>query len=282
MTFNRVTRRLLTRLQKADRPQVVDITESVHILAQAGLVEYEAYQTWPDMVLAWATPLTGEFDVKPACATVVVKKSTNDRVKAEAKEYLRNVTESINREQNAPRDMLITICQLDQLLDEAQRVSDLMTEEANSLHATVDQKDQEILTLRAELNRVHDEYTWLISRKQKPTKERTMAKFTISVDEITDDGLVVRGVQLSVDGVEVATVERIARKFVDSLGPYNATGAEVTGASPVHEHVCKCEASNGDKRPGTAATYHDRSTVDRREKERGTPDTSSAFAPEVD
>ena len=103
---------------------------------------------------------------------------------------------------------------------------------------------------------MHDEYTWLASRKQKTYKsidrkgkEQTVAKFTISVDEITDDGLVVRGVQLSVDGVEEATIERIARKFVDSLGPYNATGAEVTGASPMHEHVCKCEASNGDKRP---------------------------------
>ena len=87
-----------------------------------------------------------------------------------------------------------------------------------------------------------------------------MAKFTIGVDEITDDGLVMHGVQLFVDGVEEATVERIARKFVDALGPYNATGAEVTWASPMHEHVCKCEASNGDKRPGTGATYHDRCT----------------------
>ena len=52
MKFNRTTRRLLERLQKADGPQVIDITESVHILAQAGLVEYEAYTYWPNVVLA--------------------------------------------------------------------------------------------------------------------------------------------------------------------------------------------------------------------------------------
>ena len=37
-------------------------------------------------------------------------------------------------------------------------------------------------------------------------------------------------------------------------------------------HVCKCEASNGDKRPGTAATYTSRDK----------PAKSDAFAPDVD
>ena len=40
-------------------------------------------------------------------------------------------------------------------------------------------------------------------------------------------------------------------------------------ARTVHEHGCKCEASNGDKRPGT---------VDRRE----TGERSNAYAPTVD
>ena len=82
-----------------------------------------------------------------------------------AKEYLRNVTESINREQNAPRDMLITICQLEQELGETQRVSD-------------------------------PEYTELASRKQKPTndlKEQTMAKVSIDVQDVTLGGGVVVG-----------------------------------------------------------------------------------------
>ena len=45
-------------------------------------------------------------------------------------------------------------------------------------------------------------------------------------------------------------------------------------------HVCKCEASNGDKRPGTAATYSDKVFTDQlvsRGKRSG-----NAFAPNVD
>lgn len=62
MKLDRNTRRLLTHLQKVGVPQVTDIPEAIHILAQAGLIEYEAYKCFPDMVRAWAVPLTGEVD----------------------------------------------------------------------------------------------------------------------------------------------------------------------------------------------------------------------------
>lgn len=62
MKLDRNTRRLLTHLQEAGVPQVTDIPEAIHILAQAGLIEYEAYKCFPDMVRAWAVPLTGEVD----------------------------------------------------------------------------------------------------------------------------------------------------------------------------------------------------------------------------
>ena len=98
MKFNRTTRRLLEYLQKANRPKVIDIIESVHILAQAGLVEYEAYQVWPDMVLAWAAPLTDSLHTKPKSAPA----------KCDKEEYLRRIVESTRREQDAPNDMLDT------------------------------------------------------------------------------------------------------------------------------------------------------------------------------
>lgn len=170
MTLDRITRRVLTRLQKADSPQVIDITESVHILAQAGLVEYEAHQTFPDMVLAWAVMLTGEVD-------------------------------------------------------------------------TDEQKDQEILTLRAEINRVHDEYTWFASRKQKPTKEQTMAKVSIDVQDVALGGGVVVGsaiISVEVPDDAIATIATMYERCLPLI--FRRT---------THEHVCKCEASNGDKRPQT-------------------------------
>ena len=95
-----------------------------------------------------------------------------------------------------------------------------------------------------------------------------MAKFAIGIDEITDNGLAVRGVHLSVDGIDEEAVERLARKFVDALGPYNASGS---AAEEVNASYCKCEASNGDKRPGTAATYSSRGKR-----------SGNAFAPDVD
>ena len=180
MTFNRVTRRLLTRLQKADRPQVLDITEPVHILAQSGLIEYEEYQGCPDMVLAWAVPRTGEVDAEP--------------------KY------------------------------------------------------------------VADEYSWLSSRKQKPTKEQTMAKVSIDVQNITLGGNIVVG-------SAIISVEVPDDAFATMATMYERCLPLIFGRAV---HVCKCEASNGDKRPGTAATYHDRG------KERGTPAKANAFAPEVD
>ena len=164
MKFNRTTRRLLEYLQKANRPKVIDIIESVHILAQAGLVEYEAYQAWPDMVLAWAAPLT-------------------------------------------------------------------------------------------------DEYTWLASRKQNPTKEQTMATITLDIETMNVDSL----------GAKMQGVI-IRAEVPDSDLPAFLTLVSKL-ATNKESHVCKCEASNGDKRPGTAATYHGRG------KERGTPDKPNAFTP---
>ena len=135
-----------------------------------------------------------------------------------AKEYLRNVTESINREQNAPRDMLITICQLEQELGETQRVSD-------------------------------PEYTELASRKQKPTndlKEQTMAKVSIDVQDVTLWGGVVVGsaiISVEVPDDAFATIATMYERCLPLILSHTT--------HTTHEHVCKCEASNDDKRPGT-------------------------------
>lgn len=166
MKLDRASRRLLERLQKAGGPQVMAITESIHILVQAGLIEYEAYQDWPNVVLVWAIP---------------------------------------------------------QVLD-----------------------------------CVHDEYTWLASRKQKTYKgkEQTMAKVSIDVQDVTLGGGVMVGSAIISVEVPDDALAIMATTYERCL-PLIFSRAVHTP----HEHVCKCEASNGDKRPGTAATYRDRSDV---------------------
>ena len=150
MKLDRASRRLLERLQKAGGPQVMAITESIHILAQAGLIEYEAYQDWPNVVLAWAV--------------------------------------------------------------------------------------------------VHDEYTWLASRKQKTYKgkEQTMAKVSIDVQDVTLGGGVVVGSAIISVEVPDDALAILATTYERCLPLIFSRAAHTT-----YEHVCKCEASNGDKRPGT-------------------------------
>ena len=217
MKFNRTTRRLLEYLQKANRPKVIDIIESVHILAQAGLVEYEAYQVWPDMVLAWAAPLTDSLHTKPKSAPA----------KCDKEEYLRRIVEgfdckekSTRREQDAPKDMLDTICQLEQEADElTQLVGELYREPVIKAKA---------------------EYTWLASRNNNPVKENTMATITLDIETMNVDSL----------GAKMQGVIIRAEVPDSDLPAFLTLVSKLT--TNKESHVCKCEASNGDKRPQTS------------------------------
>ena len=216
MKFNRTTRRLLEYLQKANRPKVIDIIESVHILAQAGLVEYEAYQVWPDMVLAWAAPLTDSLHTKPKSAPA----------RCDKEEYLRHVVESTRREQDAPNDMLDTICQLEQEADE-------LTQLVGELYRERDQAKAE--------------YTWLASRNNNPVrdlterrKENTMATITLDIETMNVDSL----------GAKMQGVIIRAEVPNSDLPAFLTLVSKLT--TNKESHVCKCEASNGDKRPQTS------------------------------
>ena len=208
MKFNRTTRRLLEYLQKANRPKVIDIIESVHILAQAGLIEYEAYQVWPDMVLAWAAPLTDSLHTKPKSAPA----------KCDKEEYLRRIVESTRREQDAPNDMLDTICQLEQEADE-------LTQLVGELYRERDQA-------KAEYNR-------LASRNNNPVKENTMATITLDIETMNVDSL----------GAKMQGVIIRAEVPNSDLPAFLTLVSKLT--TNKESHVCKCEVSNGDKRPQT-------------------------------
>ena len=170
MKLDRNTRRLLTHLQKVGVPQVTDITESLHILAQAGLIEYEAYKCVPDMVRAWAVLHTGEVD-------------------------------------------------------------------------TDEQKDQEILTLRAELDRFHDEHPCLAPCEAKPTKEIMMAKFDLDMQNVEVSGMKLGSIIVHIDVPDTA---------FDVLATVYKEALPIIFGQIKRDVECRCAAHNGDKHPGTA------------------------------
>lgn len=85
-----------------------------------------------------------------------------------------------------------------------------------------------------------------------------MAKVSIDVQDVTLGG----GVAV---GSAIISVEVPDDAFATIATMYERCLPLIFGRT-THEHVCKCEASNGDKRPGT---------VDRRE----TGERSNAYAP---
>ena len=153
---------------------------------------------------------------------VVAKESADDRVKAEAKEYLRGVTESINREQNAPKDMLVVICQFEQ---------------------EVDQKDMEILTLRAELDRFHDEHPCLAPCEAKPTKEIVMAKFDLDMQNVEVSGVKLGSIIVHIDVPDTA---------FDVLATVYKEALPLIFGQIKRDVECRCAAHNEYKHPTTA------------------------------
>ena len=80
-----------------------------------------------------------------------------------------------------------------------------------------------------------------------------MAKVSIDVQNVTLGGNIVVGSAIvSVDVPDDA--------FATMATMYERCLPIILGHAmhTVREHICKCEASNGDKRPGTAETYGSR------------------------
>ena len=126
-----------------------------------------------------------------------------------------------------------------------------------SVYSERDSLYREILTLRAELDRVHDERS--SDNHSNCKKEIPMATITLDMESMCVDTL----------GAKMQGVV-IRAEVPDSDLPafFTLVSKLPTNKEP---HVCKCEASNGDKRPGTAATYSSRG------KQSG-----NAFAPDLD
>ena len=209
MKLSHAAKRLLARLQNVDSPQVVDATEpAVHTLAKAGLVEYEAHYH-PDLILAWAAPLTDSLHTKPKSAPA----------KCDKEEYLRRIVESTRREQDAPNDMLDTICQLEQEADE---------------------RTQIVGELYRERDQAKAEYNLLASRNNNPVKENTMATITLDIETMNVDSL----------GAKMQGVIIRAEVPDSDLPAFLTLVSKLT--TNKESHVCKCEVSNGDKRPQTS------------------------------
>ncbi len=94
-----------------------------------------------------------------------------------------------------------------------------------------------------------------------------MAKVSIDVQDVTLGGGVVVGSAIISVEVPDDAIATIATMYERCLPLIFSRAVHTT-----HEHVCKCEASNGDKRPGTIDR---RETVGRRE----TRERSNAYAP---
>jgi hypothetical protein len=121
-------------------------------------------------------------------------------------------------------------------IKELEQRNDLLTEECNSLHDTVDQKDKDILLLRGE-------YDWLASRTYKPVKENNMAKLDITMDELGAGDMAVRGVSIVIDGISAEDAARVSLRLLSAIDPMEADDSETP------QHVCTCHASDEDKRP---------------------------------
>ena len=141
-------------------------------------------------------------------------------------------------EGNTDVDHVYTICQLEQEADE-------LTQLVGELYRERDQA-------KAEYNR-------LASRNNNPVKENTMATITLDIETMNVDSL----------GAKMQGVIIRAEVPDSNLPAFLTLVSKLT--TNKESHVCKCEASNGDKRPGTAATYSSRGKR-----------SGNAFAPDVD
>ena len=99
-------------------------------------------------------------------------------------------------------------------------------------------------------------------------KETTMATITLDIETMNVDSL---GAKMQGVIIRAEVPDSDLPAFLTLVSKLT-TNRDLTERRK-ESHVCKCEASNGDKRPGTAATYHGRG------RERGTPDKPNAFAP---
>ena len=102
-----------------------------------------------------------------------------------------------------------------------------------------DKKDKEILTLRAELNRAHDEYSFLASRKPGKAKENNMAKFNLDVQNVTLGGAVVVGSAI----INVEVSDDLFTACVNNLTKLT----EIMFSPP--KSTCTCHVNDEDKRP---------------------------------
>ena len=223
--MNRSERRVFAQVHKCfPRKRQYVLREAIHTLAQQGVIEYEAAQASP-------------------------AKSTGNVWLAQ--EPFCMVTRSPREE-----DMLDTICQLERqanifeaayeaLIEDKKELCETLAERAGELN----RKNKEILTLRAELDRVHNEHS--SDNHNNCKKDTTMATITLDMESMNVDSL----------GAKMQGVVIRAEVPDNDLPAFLTLVSKLT--TNKEPHVCKCEASNGDKRPGTAAK-------------------STAFAPDVD
>lgn len=201
--MNRSERRIIEQVRNCyPRKRQYTLREAIHTLAQQGIIAYEAAQA------TRAPNIVNVWWTTPLTGNEVDIKP----------EYLVEISENLRHNES------------------------LASARIKELEQLVAQKDQEILTLRAELNRVHDEYTWLASRKLKPTKEIVMAKFDLDM-------------QVEVGGVKLGSVIvhiDVPDTAFDGLATVYKEALPIIFGQIKRDVECRCAAHNGDKHPGTA------------------------------
>lgn len=257
------------------------LTEAIHKAAQFGLVSY--YSQDPrgsdGWCYVWATRALRRAVIKQIPDDVLHVWLRNTTTNAEhmlkEQEHVLQCRRETNRKA-AYGDMLETICQLDNYVDETERVNDALNAEIKDLREQLAVQNtgfmvvgaqneylqhrvgqlkresvrhvQQVLYLTRELDQAKAEYAWL-SSKTSNNKEQSAMKFNLEMKDVTCGGTVV----ISSLTVNAEASDEMLVKCYDTFATFTKTLLNPP------KHTCTCRDGNEDKRPSPVVKPHAKS-----------------------
>lgn len=248
-------------------PWFTRLTEAVHKAAQHGLVFYYSQDPRGDdgWCYVWATRRLRRAVIKQIPDDVLHVWLRNTTTNAEhmlkEQEYVLRCRRETNRKA-AYGDMLETICQLDNYVDETERVNDALNAEIKDLREQLAVQNtgfmvvgaqneylqhrvgqlkresvrhvQQVLYLTRELDQAKAEYAWL-SSKTSNNKEQSAMKFNLEMKDVTSGGTV---------AISSLTINaEVPDEMLDLLSTV------VKNMVKPQKHTCTCRDGDEDKRP---------------------------------
>lgn len=248
-----------------------ELTEAVHQAAQFGLVVYYSQDPRRNdgSCYVWATRRLRRAVIKQIPDDVLHVWLRNTTTNAEhmlkEQEYVLRCRRETNRKA-AYGDMLETICQLDNYVDETERVNDALNAEIKDLREQLAVQNtgfmvvgaqneylqhrvgqlkrenalhvQQVLYLTRELDQAKAEYAWLSSRTSN-NKEQSAMKFNLEMKDVTIGGEVV----VSSLTINAEASDEMLVKCYDTFATFTKT--LLNPPKP----ICTCRDGDEDKRP---------------------------------